>query len=456
MNANPFENYMPVNTPDRLYGRDKIVAKILQNISSGPKSKELIGLTRIGKTSLLNIISCSSDPIYLNQLASNGIEPDKLKESLFVKVDFQGFSSGNLWSFLGRNLRRSVSEQLYERKTGPLWKDITDFEEFLSALTRLSANTQRIIFLFDEFDRIVVDSSNDILDNLRNVLNELRYVAYITATRKRLFEYYLERDDKATSSPLYNLFEPTPVYIGLLDFDESQVQHMVVDPAKEEGVKFTDQDLVFISDIGGLHPDLTRLVCKRMFAFRSENSMKVTDYNRIFNQVVEDFEPTYYSISRELSPIQIKKLLEVANHTRINLDELNTYKLTDLGLVVVKNTGPSLFSPILEFFLKKYAVDTTFNKFPMIWPDQRTITWGNKLWIFPQNEWKIFRILYDRIGQICTREELLEQISSEQENASDAALDITASRLRQKLAIEPTAPQLLTIRGKGYMLQNSK
>jgi hypothetical protein len=67
--------------------------------------------------------------------------------------------------------------------------------------------------------------------------------------------------------------------------------------------------------------------------------------------------------------------------------------------------------------------------------------------------WKLFAYLNEHAGRICAHEELLQAPSSKDNPATGAALDITVSRLRQKLEDEPNNPCLIvTIRGRGYLL----
>ena len=74
-----------------------------------------------------------------------------------------------------------------------------------------------------------------------------------------------------------------------------------------------------------------------------------------------------------------------------------------------------------------------------------------RLVMLPTSEFSLLRRLLDRPGQVMSREELLPE--REATVSFDRSLDLRISRLRQRLALEPgAANMILTVRGEGYML----
>jgi DNA-binding response OmpR family regulator len=71
-------------------------------------------------------------------------------------------------------------------------------------------------------------------------------------------------------------------------------------------------------------------------------------------------------------------------------------------------------------------------------------------------ELELLERLLNAEGKVVSREDLLEDIWGE-EQQSEAVLDATVHRLRRKLEADPSAPRLLvTIRGVGYRLENTR
>jgi DNA-binding response OmpR family regulator len=68
-------------------------------------------------------------------------------------------------------------------------------------------------------------------------------------------------------------------------------------------------------------------------------------------------------------------------------------------------------------------------------------------------EFVLLRVLTERVGQVLTREQLLDLTKGSADEAFDRSIDAHISRLRHKLGDDPRKPRLLkTVRGAGYML----
>jgi DNA-binding response OmpR family regulator len=74
-------------------------------------------------------------------------------------------------------------------------------------------------------------------------------------------------------------------------------------------------------------------------------------------------------------------------------------------------------------------------------PIQLTTGEFDVLWLFSQ-----------RVGRVLTRDQILEGLERDAFDAGDRAVDITISRLRQKLGDDPKSPTWFrTVRGVGYL-----
>jgi two-component system OmpR family response regulator len=68
-------------------------------------------------------------------------------------------------------------------------------------------------------------------------------------------------------------------------------------------------------------------------------------------------------------------------------------------------------------------------------------------------EFMLLHALAERAGRVLTREQLVDLVRGNSEDAFDRTIDVHICRLRQKLNDDPRNPQILkTVRGIGYML----
>ena len=75
------------------------------------------------------------------------------------------------------------------------------------------------------------------------------------------------------------------------------------------------------------------------------------------------------------------------------------------------------------------------------------------------SQFRLLELLYDRLGRVVTRQELIAVVWAEDEAilVSEQALDALIRRLRDRLAsIDPTHTYIVTVRGHGLRLENSE
>jgi len=70
-------------------------------------------------------------------------------------------------------------------------------------------------------------------------------------------------------------------------------------------------------------------------------------------------------------------------------------------------------------------------------------------------QYRLLELLYDRAGQVCSREEIVRAVWPEalEEGVSEEALDAVVRRLRRRLAqLDPHHQYVVTVRGHGFRL----
>jgi DNA-binding response OmpR family regulator len=473
---NPYENLFPIEDPAAFYGRHEVLERLLRRLfrANPPRSLQVVGLTRSGKSSLLNVIASLKNDTYSAYFTQQfGLAREQLDKVLVVQVNCAGLSMDDpslFWNLMDRQLMHALKIQANESATEePGCATLECFAEKLLAIKQRF----QLFFLFDGFDRVLRQAHIDVWHNLRFLLEEGRgCIAYITATPRTLYDYYKDRPDTKDTAPLFSYFDPEPLYLGLLE--PEGVMNFIKEPSARYGVTFTDEDMTFVYNKGGQHPDLTRVLCQYLFENYQLPPKDRATYTALYDRLIRYFEPFYDILKQELLPTQFDALLRVAMRTNVREIPARVQgELIKLGLLAhsSKDNQPYVYSEVLDHFLDEEelvgaqpARGSLQRVAPLgeqeemstlkIWERRRAVQVGERLERLSPNEWKLFVYLWNRANQTCTREDLIGALSSEDANFTGAALDITISRLRQKIEYEPEKPRfIVTVRGRGYRFE---
>jgi DNA-binding response OmpR family regulator len=90
---------------------------------------------------------------------------------------------------------------------------------------------------------------------------------------------------------------------------------------------------------------------------------------------------------------------------------------------------------------------------------------GRRVWVQGQElrpplspaQYRVLELLYDGQGRVCSREEIVKTVWSEEEAAgvTEQAIDALIRRLRDRLAeLDPSHQYVATVRGHGFRLEN--
>lgn len=478
--ANPYENLYPIEYPEALYGRHEILRRMLRRLfqTNPPHSLQIVGLARFGKSSVLNVIGCLNDYNYSDYFIMKfGLERERLNKVLVVQVNCARLSmdeSSLFWNLMDQQLTHALLTSAHEAETQQ--SDCTTFDDFARKLFAIEKYSL-LIFLFDGFERVLRQAHIDVSHNLRFLLEEGKgRIAYITATPRTLYDYYKERTDAKDTAPLFSYFDPEPIYLGLLE--PEGVKSFIKEPSTNYGVTFTDDDMEFVYYKGGQHPDLTRMLCKYLLENYQLPPEQRTGYQTLYNQLKRYFEPFYNIIKKELAPTQLNALVRFATYSNWRgVPDGVRDELINLGLLIYdpRDNQIHIFSEALEHFLcEEKLVEATDIRAPeqgavpfgsqdevpstsfdlKVWEKRRAVQVGDKLERLSPNEWKLFTYLWNHADQTCTRNDLIQALSSNDADFTGAALDITISRLRQKIEYEPEKPRfIVTVRGQGYRFE---
>jgi hypothetical protein len=229
-NLSPYETRAPV-MGSRFFGREHEIARIISNSDT---NHAILGIRRIGKTSLLReverILKEGENPAHVVYLECS----DLLSTDDYI---------------------REVVRKLNPRELPRLHmqKYVFFFPNFLERMSR--AYKAKIIFLLDEVDNLVVMQRGDweLIRMLRASANKGACQYIIAGFREAMREQYM------LDSPFYNFAQE----IRLNEFTRQQAHELIVTPMENLRVRFKQKDEVVnrIYEETAGHPNLIQYYC---------------------------------------------------------------------------------------------------------------------------------------------------------------------------------------------------
>ena len=238
----------PIKRPQDFYGRHEQVTRFYEIVGGAQaQSLSILGLRRAGKTSFLRYVA---QPQVMARYL-----PDP-QAYTFIYLDMSACKSpADFYQRLLVHLKASLGQvgalpepPLLWRQSPPGAASLFDAETLLCHFPE-----RRVVLLLDEFDQLRRDSfDQDFLIELRAMTGVLDYdLACVTASYWDL--YYLgSRVGLPPTSPFYNIFYPTPIYLSGLE--TAAIEALVRSPAQREGVSFDKEAMATIRTLAGSLP----------------------------------------------------------------------------------------------------------------------------------------------------------------------------------------------------------
>jgi hypothetical protein len=229
-NLAPYETRAPV-TGSRFFGREYEISRILANPDT---NHAILGIRRIGKTSLLR--------------ETERILREREEDARVIYLECSDLLSTD-------DYIREVVRKLNPRELPRLHmqKYVFFFPNFLERMSKLSK--QKIIFLLDEIDNLVIMQRGDweLFRMLRASSNKGACQYIIAGFREAMREQYM------LDSPFYNFAQE----IRLNEFSRQQARELIVIPMENLRVRFRNEDEVVkrIYEETAGHPNLIQYYC---------------------------------------------------------------------------------------------------------------------------------------------------------------------------------------------------
>ncbi|MCB9421181.1 MAG: winged helix-turn-helix domain-containing protein [Ardenticatenaceae bacterium] len=431
-----------------------------------PQNCNLVGEPRSGKTSLLY-------QVYERQI---GLPPGENGLYLWLRLaELPQHDSLSFWRLLAKKLcKAQVKAGLLPEMTIPTDNVDDLFDALDDCLETLleEAGLERLVVLIDDFDFLVHEQGigKRDLDWLRALATRYgRSLAFVISSTDSLVKLTDPLTGPADVSPFANLFHN--FQLGLLD--RTEAESLCRQAAEIEQVPFSDGDVAFLLTEAGRHPDLLKIACGYLLTARREGIENTA--SKVTGDVRLDDRVRWLSLRllQRCSTEETALLHQIAANQPVSYTILLNH-LIKLGLVEMRGEQPTLFSEAFGYWVRQEieavagavvnggetapsaglgqtVTPTTpfFNHFP----DKRQVKIEGQIVDLTRLENRLLIYLSQRMNQVCTTQELLNNVWGS--GKTEAVVEKGINRLRKKIEQDPQRPRyILSARGEGYILRD--
>jgi hypothetical protein len=340
----------PIKHPADFYGRHEQVTRFFE-IIGGPQAQSVsvLGVRRAGKTSFLQYVA------HPDTMSHYLVDAD---DYTMIYIDISSCKTPT--EFYYRLLQR-LKVRMGKAKTDFLWKEspvgqtnLYDIESYLCQFPN-----RRIVLLLDEFDHLRSEAfTQDFLTELRAMTGVLEYdLACVTASYWDLYTLGT-RLGLPPTSPFYNIFYPTPIYISALELTEAT--SLIDVPAAKGGVTFSEDEVREIQGLAGSLPFFVQATAAKWFRTKRGGSAPDVETARL--QLATDLAPyfdqwwhNFNSQEREVMlAIGSERPLSSLNQTQLERDKI-IRRLQAYGLLFRSEDGVNINGRIFQTWIRQYA-----------------------------------------------------------------------------------------------------
>ncbi len=298
---NPYTVGRPILKLDQLFGREKILSFIQEQLTSGAKVILLHGQRRMGMTSFIKNIA----------------EYVSLDEFVFVRLSLEDKHNESLDKIL-YNLANNITDELgisRTRITIPSQEyfkvEPQDFIYIFIPQVYQELQNQSLVLLIDEFDIFCSNRCHEIHPFVKFLIS-------IINLQDRLFIILFVGRQESSVEFIQSLFREVGKLphkeLGLLD--KSNTIKLVTEiPREATNYKYDPDAIEAIWELSGGHPYYTQLLCSNLFQqARNKGKWNVThqDVQGVIDKSLEEGEPAFVSPIEVLSTQQKLILSAVA------------------------------------------------------------------------------------------------------------------------------------------------
>jgi DNA-binding winged helix-turn-helix (wHTH) protein len=263
------------------------------------------------------------------------------------------------------------------------------------------------------------------------------------------------RVGESAVSPLANLFHNQ--HLGLLT--PGAAEELCQAAARSEGTAFTADEIAFLHQEAGAHPDLLKVACGYLLSAKQGGQRGVPLLEMVVAEVRVDGHVQWLcqQLLARRTLVEREMLIALANGNMPRhpaTDPILLTQLRRLGLV----KGATLFADAFRYWLRRETAAeperesqaATLTHVPekkMVMVEEREVR-------LTPLENRLLAYFLARADEVCTIEELLNDIWGAGKTRS--VVEKSVSRLREKIEVEPKRPRyLLSAWGEGYLLRTA-
>jgi serine/threonine protein kinase len=328
---NPYLNRVRIQNPNEFYGRSSELSRICERIKAGrPQSVSLVGVRRIGKSSLLSAIHHPANRTkYL---------PAPL-EYVCVYMDFQEKRNAAPAEIL-----HHIMGGLQNELRGRLKLNVQpDYEGLMEVVRAFQEAGLKLIFLWDEFESVTRNPNigPEFYAYFRALANNYN-VAYITTSSAQL--QTLCHTKAIADSPFFNIF--TNLHLGPFKLEEAK--ELIAQPSAQAGkplAAHTD----FVLEIAGYFPFFIQMACSALF---SSDRIEKAAYKKAKEIFMEEAGPHFQEYWEKFDESQKAAIAALARGKKPPREHAFAVKdLTQAGFVL----NGRLFSTLFAEFVREVA-----------------------------------------------------------------------------------------------------
>jgi hypothetical protein len=399
------------------------------------KSLLVSGLAGMGKSHLMRFLVS-------NEAFRQRYFPEDITDFAFFFIDCNAMDSEDERSFY-----RVVITELCQQarlETGDKLQGVTS-EELLTALKgcldSLYCERLTLVFVLDRFEKLYrSEKLGHILDNLRYLRDHFaRRISYILATREEI--------DIVSISEEFEDLLYHPAILCLKPLTPTDAEGSIERYEGEYNVTFDRQSKRKLISYSGGYPRLLRVACE--LAQEGRVDLAADDAEAI-QQLLNDrrIQSACQKIWEGLSSEDRAALRLMLTGASAPGD---SSLLMRYGLVVTaQDDQPKIFCPLFETFVRENEeMDLTLR----LIPPNKAVRGGQAVTLTPL-EFRFLTCLLEKLGQVCTYDEIIEQVYPDvkmREGVTPQALASLAARVRRKINL-PEHDFVKNERGVGYRL----
>ena len=329
--GNPYINRLPIQQPQDFYGRSSELTRIYERVKAvRPQSISMVGVRRIGKSSLLRAIH---HPENRRQYLPNP------QEYVFVLMDLQARRNVEVTDFF-----QYIYSELQKEYRGRLQVNVEpDYDGMQKVVQTFQDAGLKLIFLWDEFESVTRNQKfgPEFYAYFRALANNFN-VAYITSSADQLQS--LCHAKEISDSPFFNIF--TNLRLGPFKLEEAR--QLITEPsAKAERPLALYAD--FVLDIAGCFPFFIQMACSALFSLPRGGRVDSKKAKEIF---LEEARPHFKEYWEKFTESERAVVVALARDRRPPREHAFALKdLTQAGFV----HNEKLFSSLFTEFVREMA-----------------------------------------------------------------------------------------------------